>query len=221
MEARTRSAAHAALLAVMLFAATASLAGCSVFANRQPAIVTTTLQSVQDDFTWAGLQIEVTQDALEELSSSTDADLKQAYYTFTKVAQDVQETGKRLIIHADEMHFQGPSYLVESEKSTKACVFPSLRKPGDLRTEEMGTYFDAIEEQAWEVKRAYRAFQFDLSQIQSYLSTNLTAKSVDTITPILSKAKVDADSLNYSLARALQAINTAKAAKSEKFDKPG
>ena len=212
MEARTGSARHTSLLAAMLLAATVSLAGCSMFAKGEPAGATATLQGVQDDYTQAELQTEVTQEALEELNSSPDADLQQAYDTFRKSAATMLETGQRLVTHADETHFSGPSYFVASEKSETACLPARLPKLKGTQPAEIGSYFDAIAADAWEVKRAYRAFQFDLSQIQSYLSTELTPKSIDTMSLIFLKAKVDGDSLNYSLEQVLKALERAKTA---------
>ena len=221
MESRKRQARSAVQLATVLLVTMVTLAGCTLFGRGQSAHPTATLQSVQDDYTMAQMQTEATEDALDEISASADVDLQQAYDTFAKSAGSVLETGNRLVTHADEMHFRGAPYLVESEQSPTACVFPPLRKSEGQQIEETGSYFGTISAEAWEVKRAFRAFQFDLDQIRGYLSGNLTPKTIDIISPIMLKAKVDADSLKYALEQALSALEQAQAAKAAKAEQTG
>jgi hypothetical protein len=210
MKSRIRPAA---LLALMLLATALSLAGCASFGKGQSSKIVATLQSVKDDYNQAELQAEITEGALNELNVSADVDLKQAYDTFSESVDRMQAAGKPLIIHADAMYFRGESYFVESVKSGTACVYPRQIEPGDKQAAELGAYFNAISEEGWEVKRAFRAYQFDISQIQDYLSRNLTPKGIETITPIIDKAKVDGDSLKESLEQALAAVERAKTAK--------
>lgn len=216
MKSRIRPAA---LLASMLMISTLSLTGCAMFGRGEPRM-TATLQSVQDDFNQAELEAEETQDALIELEYSDIADLKQAFEAFSESADNLLWTGEHLIIHADEMHFQGDSYLVESEVSATACVYPRLRRPEDKTVADLGPYFDAIADQSWDVKRAWRAYQFDISQIEYSLSANLTPVKVQAITTIFQKAKVDGVSLKESLEQALANIEAAKAAKAAKAQTP-
>lgn len=208
----------AVLLTAMLFAATLTISGCALFGKggSSAATATATLQSAQDDYLQAQMQTEATEQALDELSASPEVDLAQAYRSFAASVDGVQAAGSRLITHADAMHFSGAAYFVESEKSATACVFPPLQRSGNRRPEEIGTYFDAIAEEAWQVKRAYRAFQFDLGLIRDHLARNLTPKSIEVIAPTMLKAKVEGESLKYSLEQALAALERAKTAKARK-----
>ena len=210
-----------ALLALMLFVAAPSLTACTFFAKGESSRPTATLQSIRDEYSQALVQTEVTEDALDELSVSPDIDLPKAYDTFAQNVSSMQTTGNRLITHADEMHSQGAAYLVESEKSTTACVPIHLNNPYNQRTDELGAYFDPIAKESWEVKRALRAYQFDLSQIRNHLSRELTPKSIDIITPLIMKAKVDGESMKYSLELALTEIERAQIAKAQQVGKGG
>ncbi|HBG05674.1 MAG: hypothetical protein A2075_18860 [Geobacteraceae bacterium GWC2_58_44] len=203
----------------MLLAATLLLNGCAIFGKGgpfrggEPPRLVATLQSVQEDYEEAALETAGIEEALSELDVSDVLDLEQAYQAFSESAERIQETGKRLIVHADEMHFSGASYLVESGKSPTACVYPRLREPEDSIAAEYGAYFNAIADKSWQVKRALRAYQFDVSQIRNYLSTNLTLGGVEAMAPVIRKAQVDGDSLEESLRQALAAIELAKVAK--------
>jgi uncharacterized protein YceK len=203
------------MLVTAMFAATVSLTGCATFSKKESATTTATLQRIQDDYHQAKLDAEATEDALIEVTVASDLELAQASRAFVVSAKRMQATGERLLTHADQMHFRGPSYIVESELSATACVFPRLQKKEGERPSELGTYFDAISEEGWEVKRAYQAYQFDLDQLKDHLMDNMTQTFIDSVTPILEKAKVDGDSLQYSLDQALVAIDKAKAAKAQ------
>ena len=205
----------AALIASMLIAAVVSLTGCASTKARmeQSKVATATLQSVQDDYEDAALLVEETEHALRELELAPDMDLGQAYLMFTESVDNMRLAGEDLIVHADAMHLRGASYLVESEQSGTACAYPRSRQPVNQRVAELGVFFSAISEEGWEVKRALRAYQFDLDQIQSSLSGYLTRSDVDVMQPIVEKAKVDSFSLKESLEQALAAIERAKAAK--------
>ena len=203
----------AALLSSMILAATLPLAGCAVFGKGEPANRTATLQRIQDDYRQAKRDTAAMAEVLNELTVSPALDLTQTFEDAAESVDRMQEIGKLLLAHADGMRFSAGSYLVESESSPTTCVFPRGQKPAGEPADEPGSYFDAISEQSWEVKRAYRAYQFDLRQIKSHLLHDVTPVSIDTIAPIFEKARVDGESLLYSLDRVLVAIERARAAK--------
>ena len=193
------------------------LNGCAVvgIGQRQPPRLVATLASVQDDYQQAALETAGTEEAINELVVSEPIDLEQAYQAFAESVDRIQQTGKRLITHADEMHFSGASYLVDSGKAPTACVYPRLRQPEDAKAAEYGEYFNAIADEGWEVKRAFRAFEFDISQLKDTLSMSRKRNMVQGMTPIIRKAQADGESFRESLADALAAIERAKLVQSQ------
>jgi hypothetical protein len=171
-----------------------------------------TVQSVQDDLKLAQMQSEATEKALNELTISDVLDLQLAFQEFSTWVASMQDTGNRLVVHADQMHFMGASYLVESGQTPTACAFPRLRVPQDSPQAQLGDYFDAVAEETWKVKRAYRAFELDITQINETLGKNLTPRSLDNLTQMVRKTRVDADSFQEALARAQAVLERAKVA---------
>ena len=204
------------LVASMILAAIL-LNGCAVMemAQPQPPRLVATLASVQDDYQQATLETAGTEEALNELVVSEPIDLEQAYQVFAESVDRIQQTGKRLITHADEMHFSGASYLVESGKAPTACLYPRLQQPDDAKAAEYGEYFNAISDEGWEVKRAFRAFEFDISQLKDTLSMSRKGNMVQGMTPIIRKAQADGESFRESLADALAAIERAKSVQAQ------
>jgi hypothetical protein len=171
-----------------------------------------TVQSVQDDLKLAQLQSEATEKALNELAISDVLDLQQAFQEFSTWVASMQDTGNRLVAHADQMHYTGASYLVESGQTPTACAFPRLRLPQDSPQAQLGEYFDAVADETWKVKRAYRAFELDITQINETLGKNLTPRSLDNLRQMVRKTRVDADSFQEALTRAQVVLERAKLA---------
>jgi hypothetical protein len=203
------------LLTWMLLIISAPLPGCTTLGETTTTSSpqTATLQGIQDDYYNAELQTQLTEDALDELSVSPTCDLRQAYNTFAENAERMGWSGKTLLRHADRLHYGGRSYIVESGQLPTACPLPGLRQPADQKAEQLGEYFDAIADNGWEVKRAYRELEFDLDQIKKHLCSNLRPVSIEDIDFLFRKAQVDAENLKYALELAQGAIDRAKAAK--------
>jgi hypothetical protein len=204
---------RAALVVSMLVASSAMLEGCAALGKKEPPPPTATLEAVLDDYDYAQLQAQATQDAVTELSVAPNADLRQAYDEFAETADRMLEAGRRLIAHADAMHFRGPAYFVESEQSATACLYPRRQPPQDRRLAQLGVYFNAVADQGWQVKRAYRDYQFDVTELKYYLSCRLTPDRRQLMAKIFRKAAVDAESLQEALDRALDTLDRAKLAK--------
>lgn len=196
----------------MLIAAAMSLSGCAT-SDKSASITTATLPTVQGDFDQAELQAEATTDALSELAVSDTKDLPQVYDTFRKSVERMEAAGKRIIDHADGMYFSGPAYFVEAGKTVTSCEFPRLKASQNTQPADLGPYFDQIAQETWKLKRAYRAFESDITSLNHYLSHHTTPRAVDAMTPLFRKAQMDSVHLEGALERALAALERAKSAK--------
>jgi hypothetical protein len=202
------------LVASMLLAATFSLSDYATAIAKSSNPTPVTLQTVQFDLDQAELQREATVDALNELSISPEQDIPQAYATFSTSVERMEMVGARLIADADGMYFNGPAYFIESEQSTVACEMPRQRYK-NARRDDLGTYFDAISEGSWDVKHAYRSYQFDLRQLRDFLANNQNPKGIETMVLMFRKAQLDSASFEDALERALAAMDRAKTAKAQ------
>jgi hypothetical protein len=207
--------------ASFIFAAALLLCGCAALGLHRSAGASATVQGVEDDYKQAQRQTEATEAALNGVAISADLDLKQSFDYFSANRELMEQIGKRLVTHADGMFYRGTFYFVESGKSLESCAFPRTGRTDDLRSIDLGEDFDAISETGGEVKRSFRAFQFDIEQIQAYLANNLTPIGVDTIVQMLRKAKVDSDSLQETLEQALTALEHAKTNLAREAQKKG
>ncbi|WP_085812590.1 hypothetical protein [Geoanaerobacter pelophilus] len=170
------------------------------------------LQTVDADLEYAQLQADSTRKALDELVLSDPPDLGRAYREFTERATRMNLVGERLVRHADGLEYRGKSYLVEAEKSATECQYPRLSNTARTKPLELGAAFDPIAAAAISVRRAYRAFESDLSNIRSALSANTTTKGIETVDIFIRKAAVDEESLTRALGQARARVQDAKTA---------
>jgi len=61
------------------------------------------------------------------------------------------------------------------------------------------------------VKDAFRAYVSDATEIQTYLSNDLTSKGVEAIAPISKRVASDGDNLKYAIQNLEMAIERARA----------
>ncbi|HJV34812.1 hypothetical protein [Geomonas sp.] len=179
---------------------------------------TATLQGIEEDYDRADLQVDSTQQALEDLYVSPVADLQQAADSFRRNARMMLALGDPLIRHGDGMHYQGPTYLVERRELPPACPVPGEPMVIGVGTANLGGYFEALADDAWEVKRAYRLYQFDIEQISGVLNSNIASGTVRPVTVkglelMVRKARIDSEYLKEALEAADGAIEQASAAR--------
>jgi len=183
-----------------------------------PATASATLQNVQDDYARAEQQTEATADALTELSLSPTQDLPQAFATYCENWQKMQSTGDPLIRHADGLHFNGASYLVEPAPAI-ACPAPGQPRV-TMQVNNLGDFFEPVAESSWEVKQAYRAYQADIDQFHDdRCGKPVTPALISGLRFFFLKSQIDSDRLVEALKEAQAVIYEAKSAKPQAAQK--
>jgi len=200
-----------ASLAWGLFLGTLPWPGSAGAASNRSAGTSATLQTVADDYRQARLQTAATEEALDELVLAPNPDLPQAFEEFHDNFQRMEQIGKELLRHADGMHYRGTYYFVESPKTLESCPFPRSARYADQQSIDLGENFGLVSETGGGVKLAFRAYQFDIEQLDDYFGNHLTPAGLVTMAQILRKARVDGDNLQLMLSLALKALERAKA----------
>jgi hypothetical protein len=185
-----------------------------MFGKGEASRPTATLQGIQDDYGEAIKRVDATKQALDAVVVAQQADLPQAFGEFKKRADEMQLIGKKVAAHVDELQYQGATYVVSPRKSAAECRLPAARNAQPQEQAQGNSYLDEVCDDAGEIRRAYDAFEFDLSQLSGYLSRHLNQIGVDYIQPMILKTRVDAESLKWTLAEAQTDLEEAKAAQS-------
>ena len=108
------------------------------------------------------------------------------------------------------MSAQGKEYFDEWRTQGSAYANPEIQALSEQRRDELSAVFARIPEASAGVKGAIQAYMSDISEIETFLSNDLTPKGVEAITPIARKAVTDGANLKDAINPVLYAISTAR-----------
>jgi hypothetical protein len=102
-------------------------------------------------------------------------------------------------------------YFGEWEKQGDAFTNQEIRELSAERRNKLAEIYARVPASADGIKGTYNAYLIDLKEIQKFLSTDLTPKGVEGITPVANKSVQDLDSLKASLRPVIVALDEIKA----------
>jgi hypothetical protein len=212
MKNRTKSAT---ILITLLLSVLACLLGCATTGIERSEKTTTTMQTVADEISQVAEQLDVTAASMDELTKWGQPDVKKAFDAFSVNVVKMDNLEKQLSKHADEMKSRGKEYFAEWKKQGDGYANPQIRELSEQRRAALGQVYDKIAKASIGVKSAFRAYMSDLTEIQTYLSNDLTQKGITSITPISERVVRDGDSLKNSVTGVQTAIDDANAEMSQ------
>ncbi len=187
------------------------LGGCAKKTGMDRSVKTSnTMQTVQNDYQQALVQIDATNASLDAVLKSDPAGLKSAFAAYSSNVAKMEDKGKVLLKHSDKMSAQGREYFDEMRKEGNAYTNPEIQKLSEERRARLTEVFDKIAGSGAGVKGSLTAYLSDIGQINTFLSNDLTPKGVASITPIAEKTMADGSSLKSTVQAVLAAIGLAK-----------
>jgi ribosomal protein S6 len=207
MKLRTR---HAVFFTTMILGVIISLAGCATTGMQRSTKTSTTMEAVENEYKQAVAQVDATGASLEDLVKQGQSEVKEAFKKYSANVDKMEDMGKRLFEHADNMSAEGKWYFEEWRMQGNTYTNPQIRALSEQRRADLSAIFAKISEASVGVKGAFKAYMSDIREIQTYLSNDLTPKGVEAITPIAQKAVKDGDSLKDAVNPVLSAIGTAR-----------
>lgn len=186
------------------------LFGCSTTGSERAQTATTKMQIVEDNIKASVEQIDATNISLQNLIMNEQSDTKAAFETYSDDVAKMVRLGEKVIKHADELSARGEDYFDEWKKQGNTYANPQIRQLSDRRRADLNAVFRNIAESSIGVKSAFIAYMSDVTQIKSFLSTDLTAKGIESITPVAQQAIRDGDSLKNAVIPVLSALGSAR-----------
>lgn len=186
------------------------LAGCATKGMQRSEKTGTTMKTVEGDYQQAIEQLDTTKASLEDLVRPGQADVKKAFERYSDNVDKMETLWKRLSGHSDSMRAQGKEYFAEWQKQGNGYTNPEIQALSEQRRSDLTAIFAEISDASIGVKGAFKAYMSDITEIRTYLSTDLTPKGIEAITPITQKAGRDGDELKQSIDPVLAAIGKAR-----------
>lgn len=208
MNVRTKAGA---ILATMLLGAFTCLSGCATTGTERAAKTTSKMQTVESDMKQALVQVETTDASLETLIKPDQVGVKKAYDEYAENVNQMEKIQKQLDRHDTQMREQGKEYFTEWEKKGETYADPNLREASEERRAQLSEVFGKVPQASAGMKEALNSYVSQLKQIQSYLSTDLTPKGIEAMTPSAQKAMQEGQRVKDAVQPALSAMQRAMA----------
>lgn len=195
----------------LILAAAICLVGCATTGNQRSAQTRTTMGDVERDYVQAAAQVGITNGSLEALLNPDHHDKTKSFEQYSENVKKMKKMEMRLFEHADKMQSQQKNYFEEWRMQGNTYNNPRIQALSEQRRADLTQVFSHIAESSVGVKGSFKAYMSDNEQIRTYLSTDLTPKGIDSITPEARQAIADGDSLRMSIDPVLSAIHDARA----------
>ena len=105
----------------------------------------------------------------------------------------------------------GQKYFEAWDKNKKQYDNPEIQRSSDERRAALGKIYDRIDENNVGVKDAFKTYVSDVSEIESFISNDLTTKGITSIASISDRTVRNGSHLKNELANLQSAIEDARA----------
>jgi len=146
----------------------------------------------------ASAQVDNTQAALNQLSSSSD--LKRAFKNYSDQVKELDMTAKDTRKTADAMREKTKEYVAKWEEEMDKMNDPSIRASLASRREAVRANFEQIRTASQGARDAYQPYMAKLQEIQKALSIDLSPSAVPGLKPAIDAANVQGRTLKARLA---------------------
>ena len=200
---------HTATLVTLLIGFSL-LSGCGTTGSERAEKASTKMEVVDGDIKAAVAQIDATNISLKNLINPEQLNTNEAFKNYSDNVDKMEKAGERLIKHTDEMSARGQDYFDEWRKQGDTYTNPQIRELSEQRRSDLSRVFRRISESSIGVRGSFITYMSDIKEIKSYLTTDLTNKGIEAITPVSEKAINDGENLKSAVIPVLSALDNAR-----------
>lgn len=186
------------------------MAGCQSTGMERSNDTRISLQTMDEDIRSAILQLEATGAALSEILRSGQPDLKKTLEAFSDKVTKIVTTENRFARHADELTARGTDYFEEWQKEGTEYENPQIQKLSDQRRSILGGIYSRISVQSNSIKDTFKTYAQDVTEIQRFLSNDLSTNGVAAIAPLSRRLISQGDSLQHAMHNVQSIIQNAR-----------
>jgi len=200
-----------AIFAMILLSTVSFLGGCATTGMDRSVKTSNSIREVDSEIRKMIVQIDVTAASLDAVVTTGQPNLKKTFGKYSDNVENLDKEGKRVIKRLEEMKVRSNEYFAEWEKEGDAFTNSEIRELSTERRTKLAASYARVPAAGAGIKGTYNAYLTDLKEIQKYLSTDLTPKGVEGITPVANKSVQDLDALKQSLQPVIAALDEIKA----------
>ncbi len=194
-----------------LVALTGFIAGCASKGYDKGADTAKALQSDAAKTQAVSQSVTDTLGALNKLTYNPQGDLRDQYGKFTDAVKSLQSASSSLDSQIADTQAKSDAYFVNWSNQIATIQNPDIRALSASRKDAVSAKLVSLKGSYTDVKGSLKSFTDDVTDIKTYLDTDLTAAGLDKIKDVVAKTKLDAVPVRDSI-KALQANYTDVAA---------
>lgn len=199
-----------AIFTLLLLGSAVFMGGCATTGMDRSVRASNSIKDVDSEIRKMIIQIDVTAASLDSLVIPGQTDLKKPFNKYSDNVARLESEGKKVIKRTEEMKARNNEYFGEWEKQGDAFTNPEIRELSAERRIKLAEIYARVPAAGAGIKGTYNSYLTDLKEIQKYLSTDLTSKGVESITPVARKSVQDLDALKISLQPLIAALDEIK-----------
>lgn len=200
-----------AFFATLLIGASTILGGCATTGMDRSVKTSNSIRDVDTEIRKMMVQIDVTAASLDSLVMPGQSSLKKSFDTYSDNVAKLDSEGKLVLKRTEEMKSNSKEYFAEWEKQGDGFTNAEIRELSAERRNRLAESYSRVPAAGSGIKGTYNAYLTDMKEIQKFLSTDLTPKGIEAITPIAQKSVKDLDALKASLVPVITALDEIKA----------
>lgn len=199
-----------AFFALFLLGTATVMGGCATTGMDRSIKTTNSIKEVDSEIRKMIVQIDVTAASLDSVVTSGPSGLKKSFDKYSDNLAKLDSEGKRVLKRTDEMKARSKEYFEEWEKQGDSFTNSEIRDLSAERRTKLAEIYARVPAAGYGVKGTYNAYLTSLKEIQKFLSTDLTPKGVEAITPVARKSVQELDALKESLKPVIAALDEIK-----------
>ena len=192
------------LKAAQIFAlalAIACLMGCASTPHKKGDAAALSLQDAASDVQNESRALEITMGTLDDLVNKSEPDLKPQFRRFSKALDTLTASAKHNERSEARMAQKTGIYFDEWNKRLATMNYEVVRARSEARKADVTNYVDSVNRRYRESQDAMGPLLNYLYDVRKALDSDLTQNGIESIKPIVAKARENADKVQLALGR--------------------
>ncbi|MEX1063076.1 MAG: DUF2959 family protein [Balneolaceae bacterium] len=187
----------------------AIMAGCATTSGIERADRTTSsMETVESDIESTLDAVDAVETSLSELIRVGQRDISSAFESYSENVQRLEENASSYLQNAREMQSSAEDYFSAWENDSYENQ--RIQEVSERRRNEVRETYNRIPEVISEVETDLDTYISNNNEIQNYLSTDLTAQGIESMTPLIEETIYESENLRDRLLDVDESIENAR-----------
>jgi len=186
-------------------------AGCASMGYNKSDAAAASLQQAASDVQGQSRALEITMGSLDDIVTKPEPDLKPQFTRYSKALDNLTSFTKRNQRGEARIAKAHAAYLQEWDKQLAAMNYEVVRARSQARQSEVTNSFDSVTRRYHEAQDAMDPLLGYLNDVRRALEFDLTPNVIESIKPIATKARENADKVQLALGRLTTELTTSSA----------